>query len=125
MHLQDSTIHQWSVLALDCGLGKTLSFLLFVVRSTQDKIKFNALYPEDAEPYRATLVGMPASAIKVWLDDYRKFFNSYIMTVKVFYASPSRVGAADRHMVIEPTTEDLNGYLETLDPADPKVRQLY
>ena len=67
-------MYHFSLIALDYGLGKTLSTLVFIISSTRERLRLNNLYPDDTKEFKATLVVCPAGAIEVWHQDIEKFF---------------------------------------------------
>jgi SNF2 family DNA or RNA helicase len=124
MHLQEQKMYHFSLIALDCGLGKTLTTLVFIISSTKERLKTNALYPEDAKEFRATLVVCPAGAIDVWYQDIEKFFPSKPVKIYQFYGTPKTVPGSRLSNLIT-TVDELNSLLDGLDPTDPQVSLSY
>jgi SNF2 family DNA or RNA helicase len=120
MHLQEQKMYHFSLLALDCGLGKTLSTLVFIISSTRERFSMNALYPDDAKRFRATLVICPAGAIDVWHQDIEKFFPNKPVKIYQFYGTTKTV-PSNRLSNLITTVDELNTLLKELDPTDPQV----
>ena len=88
MYLQEQTLYAWSILALDCGLGKTITALALILKANYAKIEYNALYPDDQKTYCASEVICPAGAIEIWYEDLKKFFPKGPLKIYQFYGSP-------------------------------------
>ena len=125
MYLQEQTLHAWSILALDCGLGKTITTLALILKANHAKIEHNALYPDDQKTYRASMVICPAGAIEIWYEDLKKFFPKGPLKIYQFYGTPKTIAPARLSSLIGTTTEELGAFLDGLDPADPQVGLLY
>jgi hypothetical protein len=86
----------------------------------KQKLHYEA-HPEETPHYRANLIALPSNAIEVWVAHYKEFFTATNMTFKIFFGSPQRATAADRHLYLRPQVNELNQYLSTLDASDPMV----
>lgn len=119
MKNQEETSYHASLLAYDCGLGKTLTTLLFIHQSARHKAKARA---ENAtnEIFRATLLIVPAPSIDVWHADKDKFFGEEL-TLRQFYGNDRNISINQASTLITGDANDLQEYLNGLDPSNPKV----
>lgn len=124
MHLQEQKMYHFSLIALDCGLGKTLSTLVFIISSTRARVRTNASYPAHTKEFRTTLVACPAGAIDVWHQDIEKFFPTKPVKIYQFYGTPKTVPSSRLSNLIT-TIDELNTLLNGLDPTDPQVSLPY
>ena len=113
-------MYHFSLIALDYGLGKTLSTLVFIISSTRERLRLNNLYPDDTKEFKATLVVCPAGAIEVWHQDIEKFFPKKPMKIYQFYGTPKTVPSSRLSNLIG-TVDKLNTLLQGLDPTSPQV----
>lgn len=118
MRNQERSSYHASLLALDCGLGKTLTTLLFISQMNEEKRRYNLKYPEKARPYRASLVVVPGPTVEIWQQDAARFYPNGL-TIKQYYGTASNVSASRVSSLIENTK--LNDFLDSLDPSDYKV----
>lgn len=114
-------MYRWGIIALDCGLGKTLSTLVHIITSTQHKFNYNALNPDDKKIFRATLVVCPAGAIEIWHADIEKFFPKGPLKIYQFFGTPKTVPNHRLSNLIQGGVDELNTFLNDLDPSDPQV----
>jgi SNF2 family DNA or RNA helicase len=91
MYLQSQKVYNFSLVALDYGLGKTLCSLVYLILSTRQKINFNTLYPDKKKAFRASIVCCSPAAIEVWYQDVQKFFPKGPIKIYQFYGTPKTV----------------------------------
>lgn len=118
MRQQERRVCKASLIALDCGLGKTLAALLFIHCSNEERRQYNLTHPQARQPYRATLVVVPGPSIEVWQKEIERFFP-YNIVVRQYYGSAKLVSANRVSSIIE--ENDLATFLDGLDPMHYRV----
>jgi SNF2 family DNA or RNA helicase len=121
MYRQEQDAPHGSLIAKECGTGKTVSTLTLIAAAAQKTKLYNMANPSNPKPFRATLIVVPANSIEVWMADITKFFKNRLHVYQ-YYGSPSFV-SADRQKVLicgQPESE-LNPLLKKLDPNAIKV----
>ena len=124
IHQQEQKIYHFALVALDCGLGKTLTTLVFIISSTRERARHNALHPDKTKKFKATLVLCPADTIEVWHQNIEKFFPKKPLKIYQFYGTPKTVPASRLSNLIS-TINELNIFLKDLDPLNPQVSLSY
>jgi hypothetical protein len=119
--MEESPIHG-SVVAVGCGLGKTLITLLQTLVTARKIARALEEDPNCGLTQAATLVLCPGPSIEVWQADVEKFFPG-IFTIHQFYGTVYSVkNAARRKTLINPPTyANLNSILGDLDPTAKQV----
>ncbi|KAH8803319.1 hypothetical protein F5884DRAFT_888529 [Xylogone sp. PMI_703] len=120
MHHQEQTTYRTSIIALDCGLGKILSSLLFVKSSNEALQREMMSIPAQDRQYRATLVVVPAQSIEVWFTDKERFYPDSMPTYQ-FYGNSKKVTSRKSNYLIDGDGIELDKFLKELDPTDPKT----
>lgn len=113
-----------TLMALACGLGKTLIALMVVKCSNEEQRRDAAKNtdPDFQQEYAATLVLCPPQSVEVWQKDIEKFFPG-VFKVWQFYGSEfSITDQKRRDTLVPPSIDALNDILLALDPHDHKVR---
>jgi len=109
------------MLALGCGLGKTVTALLSILIINDRQIKAAAENPDAEQKYQASLIICPGQSVEVWQLDIEKFFPKRIK-VRQFYRTLATVTNNRRQKtLIDGGVETLNKMLQALDPDDPEV----
>lgn len=124
LNMEQSTIRA-SILAFDCGAGKTLSLLgLVVTRVLELRTEYHEkklFFNEDVGLFAPTLVVCPAASITVWEDEVNKCFPG-VITVYKFYSTRTDSFKSSGSNTLPHTAEGLDEFLHELDPRDEKVR---
>jgi hypothetical protein len=122
MCLQEMDPVHATIIALACGIGKTLTTLLMIKITNERQRQAELDNPRDIQAYRATLVVCPGASVEVWLADIEKFFPG-LFTIHQFYGTEVSVTNPSRLkcLVLPPTIGEFNRRCEALDPRDPQV----
>jgi len=122
MHLQEQGSVKFSLLALSCGLGKTLTCLYHILREVRYQQELEAKDPSlPKRPYAASLVLCPGTSVEVWMRDAEKFFPN-ILVMKQWFGSESNIHNAVRAgQLIPPSCRALQEFLDGLDATKPEV----
>ncbi len=121
MYQQEESLVRSSIVALGCGLGKTLTSLLFLQATAREQERLHRELEDEDFEYRPTLLIVPGGAIHVWHEDIEKFYpNEFI--VHQYYGSDVTTTNLRRKKTLLPRGHSsLNTLLEGMPRDDPKV----
>ncbi|RDL30724.1 uncharacterized protein BP5553_10069 [Venustampulla echinocandica] len=119
MLMQELSVIRASILASDCGTGKTVTALGLVVAAAGAKETSNKGL-DNPTPYRPTLIITPTQSIDVWYADMQKFYPD-CLSMYQFYDTSHTVDSSRATFLIDPSAEELTAFLDKLDLADPKT----
>jgi hypothetical protein len=122
MALMEGSYIHGSIIGLACGLGKTLSTLMMVYYTAQEKAAKMAQDPTKGLQHAATLICSPSVSIEVWQADAEKFFPG-VFTIHQFYGSRATVTDPTRlKTLVEPhNITGLTQITAGFDPLDIKA----
>jgi SNF2 family DNA or RNA helicase len=117
---EDTPIHA-SMLALGCGLGKTVTALLSILIINDRQMKAAAEHPEEKQTYQASLVICPGQSVEIWQLDIEKFFPKRIKVRQFYRTLATTTNNRRQKTLIDGGVDVLNKTLQALDPDDPEV----
>lgn len=133
--MENTPIHG-SIIAVACGLGKTLTTLMTIFYQALQTKEWNRTHPPDQQmEYDPSLILTPSPSIEVWLADIEKLMPS-TFTVHTFFGHRNKKdGSKKTHQIVSPSNvRRLNEIGESCKPTEfqvslparePEVRRIY